>query len=76
MGQRRDRLDKRLANQVSTRRVNSLRKEGERNRRDEQMTGILKAGKLPYTQGVMSYLSARLGKKASRITTDDVQSLL
>ncbi len=76
MGRRRDRLDKRLANQISTRRVNSLKKEGERNRRDEQMVGILKAGQLPYTPGVMSYLSTRLDKKASQITADDVQSLL
>ena len=76
MGRRRDRLDKRLANQIATRRVNSLKKEGERSRRDEQMVGILKAGQLPYTQGVMSYLSTRLQKKASRITAADVKSLL
>ena len=76
MGQRRDRLDKRLDNQISTRRKNSLKKTFERERRDEQILKLIRVGKFPYTPGVMSWLSEKLDKKASRITADDVKVLL
>jgi len=76
MGARRDRLDKRLNNAKITRQVNSLRKDSERERREKSMMIILRDGQLPYTPGVMSWLSGQLGKKASRITTEDVQTLL
>jgi len=76
MGRRRDRLNKRLARAIVTRRENSLTKANERTRRDEQMQAILKQGELPYTPGVMSWLSEQLGKKASRVTSEDVKGLL
>jgi len=76
MGRRRDRLNKRLARAIVTRRENSLDKAKEQSRRDAQMKDILKKGQMPYTPGVMSWLSDHLGKKASRITAEDVQALI
>ena len=76
MGHRRDRLNKRLSRAIVTRRENSLTKTKERTRREEQMQAILKQGELPYTPGVMSWLSGQLGKRASRVTPEDVKSLL
>jgi len=76
MGRRRDRLNKRLARAITTRHENSLKKAKEQSRRDQQMHDILKQGQLPYTPGVMSWLSGQLNKKASRITTEDVKALL
>lgn len=76
MGQRRDRLDKRMANQTATRRVNSVIKQKERARREEDIITILGNGELPYTPGIMSWLSVKLDKKSSRITSDDVKALL
>jgi len=76
MGQRRDRLDGRLERATVTRQVNSTRKALERNRRDAQMIELMKAQPFPYTPGVMSWLSAKLGKRASRITPQDVAVLL
>ncbi|MBN1436224.1 MAG: hypothetical protein JW936_04050 [Sedimentisphaerales bacterium] len=76
MGRRRDRLNKRLANATQTRQENSLRKERQHARTDAVMLDLLKKGDLPYTPGTMSWLSVKLGKKASRITTEDVKSLL
>ena len=53
-----------------------MQKDLARGRRDQQILGILKAGELPYTPGVMSWLSGKLNKKAARITAEDVQGLL
>ena len=76
MGRRRDRLDKRMAGQTATRRVNSMIKTNERARRKVDLLKIVAAGELPYTPGVMSWLSVELDKKSSRITADDVKALL
>ena len=76
MGARRDRLDKRLNKAKITRQANSLVKDAERERRKKGMLAILQNGQLPYTPGVMCWLSTELGKKASRVTADDVQTLL
>ena len=76
MGQRRDRLNKRLARAIATRRVNSVKKTSEQNRRDTQMIELVKAGEFPYTPGIMSWLSVKLDKKASRIEPADVQALV
>ena len=76
MGARRDRLDKRIAAATASRRKNSARKTAERTRREESMLAILGKGQMPYTPGVMSWLSAHLNKKASRITPTDVKALL
>ena len=51
-------------------------KASERVRRDARMAAKLKAGSLPYTPVVMSWLSRRLDKKAARITEADVQAVL
>ena len=76
MGQRRDRLNKRLANAIVTRRVNSTKKEAERCRREQQMIAIMKQSQFPYTPGVMSWLSVKLDKKSSQIIAADVKPLL
>ena len=76
MGQRRDFLDKRIANQIKTRRIKSRVKDAERDRRETAMLGILKDGEFPYTPGVMSWLSVKLGKKAAKITQKDVTALI
>jgi len=40
------------------------------------MLGIIKQGKLPYTAGVMSWLSSKLGIKAGQIVAADIKGLL
>ncbi len=72
---RRARLDKRKADAIDTRRVNTLSKTKERARRDARMLGIVRAGALPYTPDVMSWLSVKLDKPARKITADDVHTL-
>lgn len=57
-------------------RRNRLRKEAERQRRDDRMLGLVRAGSLPYTPPVMSWLSEKLDKPASRIAEPDVKGLL
>lgn len=76
MGRRRTFLDKRLANQISTRRRNSQQKNMERDRRRAQMIELLKEGEYPYTSTVRSWLSGELGKKASLITPEDIKPLI
>lgn len=56
--------------------VNGLRKDAERGRRDARMLGTLRGGSLPYAPSVMSWLSRKLDKRSSRITPEDVKSLL
>jgi hypothetical protein len=55
---------------------NRIRKKGERARRDARMVEILKSGSLPFSPPVMSWLSRKLGKRAGRITPEDVSTLL
>jgi len=76
MGQRRDRLDGRTMNAEATRKINSLKKYRERCRREEFMLGFIKSGKMPYTPGIMSWITAKLGKKASQVTKSDIKALL
>ena len=76
MGQRRDRFDARLANQKTTRRENSLKKDLERVRKSELNTKLIKDGKFPYTPALMSWLSAEIGKKSSQITEADVKAFV
>ncbi len=66
---------KRRQKALETRCVNKQRKQPERLRRDARMAERVKAGSLPYTPEVMSWLSAKLGKKASRLTAEDVAGL-
>jgi hypothetical protein len=75
MGARRIRREQRQVDMAESRRVNSLIKDKERARRDVRMLGLIKNGKLPYIPSVMSWLSARLDKPASRITQKDVDQV-
>jgi len=76
MGRRRDKIDKRDARAAAARSKNSAKKAAEKLRRQKSMMAIVKKGKFPYTPGVMCWLSDRLGKKASKITSADVKALL
>jgi len=76
MGIRRKRKDRILADQRTSRKVNGARKEKETVRRDTRVLSLVKAGKLPYTPVVLSWLSQTLGKPGRRITQADVDQLL
>ncbi len=66
---------KRRREAAETRKVNRTRKAPERARRDARLLERVKAGSLPYTPEVMSWLSTKLGKKSSRITPEDIAKL-
>lgn len=72
---RKMRFDYRMSDAAETREVNKTRKIPERARRDARMMAKVKAGSLPYTPQVMSWLSRQLDKPASKITATDVKSL-
>lgn len=76
MGQRRDRLDGRLAKAAITRQKNSMRKAAERGRREKDMLELIKNGSYPYTPNVMSWVSDRLGKKANQIESSEIDALV
>jgi hypothetical protein len=66
----------RQVDQAESRLRNGILKVKERARRDERMSALVKKGKLPYTPGVMSWLSVKLHKPSTRITQADVDKLL
>ena len=70
------RRNRRRIDQPKTAAANQSKKSAERARRDTRMLDKLRAGGLPYTPVVMSWLSQKLEKKASRITPDDVRALI
>ncbi|MCS6851517.1 MAG: hypothetical protein NZ700_10170 [Gemmataceae bacterium] len=76
MGSRRIRREQRRADMAESRHRNGIRKSRERTRRNTRMLALLKAGRLPYTPAVLSWLSERLQKPARRITQEDVDRLL
>jgi hypothetical protein len=55
---------------------NRIVKTKERARRDARIIEKLRAGSLPYSPAIMSWLSRRLDKPARKITPDDVKTLL
>jgi hypothetical protein len=61
---------------AESRQRNGVRKTDERARRDRRMTELVRAGKLPYTPAVMSWLSSKLDKPSRLITQEEVDSLL
>lgn len=61
---------------IDTKIVNTKLKTKERARRDGRMLATLRSGSLPFTPDVMSWLSVKLEKKSSRVTEEDVKSLL
>ena len=61
---------------VQTKARNRIFKDRERARRDSRMVDAVRAGKLPYAPTVMSWLSRKLEKPSTKITSADVKSLL
>ncbi len=61
---------------VNTKARNRIFKDRERTRRDARMVKAVRAGKLPYAPTVMSWLSRKLDKPSTRITSADVKTLL
>jgi|YNPBryunderm2012_1023409.scaffolds.fasta_scaffold41748_1 hypothetical protein len=70
------RMDRMRDNAAITRRKKGVIKRKERANRDIRMKELLKKGTLPYTPAIMSWVSVQLGKPASRVTAEDIQSLL
>lgn len=60
---------------IETKAKNVVHKAKERNRRDARMLATIKGAKLPYAPTVMSWLSRKLEKPATRITSEDVKAL-
>jgi hypothetical protein len=67
---------RRRSDAAETKLVNRVTKARERARRDARIMATLKAGSLPYSPTVMSWLSRKLDKKASRLTQEDVNAVL
>lgn len=61
---------------AQTKRANGPHKDKERSRRRSRMIAKLQAGRLPYTPGVMSWLTDELGKPVHRISAADVKALV
>ena len=76
MGARRIRREQRRYDMALSRRVNGMKKDKERDRRDRRMKEIIGAGKFPYTPAVMSWLSAKLDRPSSLIQPADVETVL
>ena len=72
---RRAKRDATQAAAIETKKANKARKDKERARRDARMLEAIRAGSLPYTPVVMSWLSAKLGKPPTKITPEDVAGL-
>lgn len=76
MGRRSDQRNRRKTEAAATKVVNRTAKDKERARREARMTQTIRNGDLPYAPHVMSWLSRKLDKRATRITPEDVQLLL
>ncbi len=76
MGARRIRREQRRVDMAESRHRNGILKNKERERRAGRLQEQLKAGKLPYSPRVMSWLSAELNKPSRLITQADVDSFL
>ena len=61
---------------AKVRRRNQPRKARERARRQERVLAVVRGGAPPYEPWVMSWLSARLGKRSRTITQADVDRVL
>ena len=69
------RLSNRQSDAAETKRVNRVRKDKERIRRDARMIETIKAGDLPYAHTVMCWLSRKLGKRSNLVTPEDVKTV-
>ena len=67
---------RRRTDAAETKARNCTVKAQERARRDARMLEMIKRGSLPYTPMVMSWLSRKLDKKAGRITSEDIKTLV
>jgi hypothetical protein len=76
MGQRRIRRMQRQLDMKTSRRKNGVLKVKEHVRRETRMKKIIKAGKLPFTPPVMSWLSMQLDKPSTCITQADIDLLV
>lgn len=61
---------------LQTKARNRIFKDRERDRRDARMVDVVRAGNLPYSPTVMSWLSRKLDKPSTRITSADVKAIL
>ena len=61
---------------LQTKARNRIFKDRERDRRDARMVDVVRAGNLPYSPTVMSWLSRKLDKPSTRITFADVKAIL
>ncbi|MCE9531746.1 MAG: hypothetical protein K8T89_11585 [Planctomycetes bacterium] len=73
---RKRRKEMRQRDMRESRSVNGLLKRKERARRDASMATIVKAGTLPYTPRVLSWLSAKLNKPGRLITAEDIKKVV
>jgi hypothetical protein len=76
MGARRIRREQRREDMAESRHRNGIRKAAERERRDARMVETVRAGKLPFTPPVMSWLSSKIGKRSSLISQEEVNTLV
>jgi hypothetical protein len=76
VGMRRIGSTQRAKQRAKTRSRNRPRKIRERASRDRRMIEVLKAGNLPYTPWVMSWLNVKLDKPSRSITQSDVEGIL
>ena len=60
---------------AATKARNIVVKTKERTRREARMLAVIEAGSLPYTPNVMSWISRKLDKPASKITQEDLAAL-
>ena len=67
---------RRRTDAAETRARSRIIKAKERIRRDTRMAEKLRAGSLPYTPAVMSWLSRKLDKPANKITPENVKDLV
>jgi hypothetical protein len=70
------RRNRRRIDQPKTQATNHALKTAERARREVRMMEKLRAGSLPYTPAVMSWLSVKLDKKASHINEADIKTVI
>ncbi len=76
MGMHRSELQRRRRQDAAeTKARNVIGKVKERVRRDTRMVEKIKTEEWPHSPTVMSWLSRKLGKRAVRITPDDVKTL-
>ncbi|MFH1110864.1 MAG: hypothetical protein V1790_16950 [Planctomycetota bacterium] len=61
---------------IETKARNRVFKDRERARRDVRMAEAVRAGRLPYPPAVMSWLSRKLDKASTKITSEDIKTLL